>query len=357
MSRLTKPFALLLLATPTLAFAEETGSLEVTSSVEGAAVYLDYEQVGVTPLELTVPVGRHSLRISADGHNPWTTRVNISASEPEVVEAELFPGGGTVEFMVEPAGAAVQIDGQNAGTAPIRLTEMPAGEHTWTLSAPLHESATGTFEYQAGRNILVVEELQSSRGLFEITSRPEGAEVSLNGEFVGTTPLSLNDVDPGQHQVLISLEDYGTVFREVDTSDGSKGEVSATLMEDPATLRIKSGVADAEIYVENQLVSNDGRLSIGLNRGTYEVRVEADGMATASRSVRVPRSGKVNYRANLAEEGGRSNLEMVQPLTSRWTFWAALGTGGVAIGVTSAVVAEAMAPEPPPSGEVEVLLP
>jgi len=347
------------LFTASSAFADTTGTISVTSNVEGANVYVDYVEVGTTPYEGELPLGSHSIRIASDNYTPWTTRVDIAAGVPTEVSAELFSGSGTVEFMVTPPGSTVSVDGQPMGSAPIRLNDMPLGDHEFTLTAPQHEPVSGSFTYTEGSNVLVFEELMSSRGLFAFGSNPEGASVFLDDELVGVTPLSLTDVESDTHQVRIQMEGYGTALREVDTSDGSRGDVQVTMLADPPELVVKTGDDDATVYVDGHLIGDGTRVSLDLARGTYLLRVEADGYQVAERSVRVPRDGRVTYRSNLSPDGTpeQSSLEIVTPLTSRWTFWAVVGAGAVGAGVTGAVVAESMAPDPPPTGDVEVLLP
>jgi hypothetical protein len=285
--------------------------------------------------------------------------VGISEDSPSEVSAELFSGNGTVEFMVTPAGATVTVDGQSMGSAPIRLSDMPVGDHEFTLIAPQHEPVSGSFTYTNGANVLIFEQLQSSQGLFSFGSNPSGANVYLDSEIVGVTPLSLTEIESGTHRVRIQLEGYGTALREVDTSDGTRGDVQVTMLADSPELLVKTGNDSALVYVDGHLIGEGPKVSLDIARGTYLVRVEAPGVQFVERSVRVPREGRVSYRATLFQEGApdSSTLDIIAPLTSRWTFWAAVGAGTVGVGVTGAVVAESMKPDPIPTGDVEVLLP
>jgi len=342
-----------------VALADPTGSISVDSNVQGAHVYVDYVEVGVTPYQGELSVGSHSIRIAADNFTPWTTRVDIEEEAPSEVSAELFAGNGTVEFMVTPAGASVAVDGQPMGNAPIRLNDMPLGEHEFVLTSPQHEPVSGSFNYSSGANVLIFEELQSSQGLFFFDSNPSGADVFLDNDLVGVTPLNLTEIESGVHLVRVQLEGYGTVLREVDTTAGTRGDVQVTMLAEPPELSVRTGNDEASVYVDGHLVGEGTRVSLDLARGTYALRVEAPGFQSTERSVRVPREGSVRYRASLSIDGTSdgSALELITPLTSRWTFWAAVGAGAVGAGVTGAVVAESMAPDPPPTGDVEVLLP
>lgn len=59
-------------------------------------------------------------------------------------------------------------------------------------------------------------------------SEPMDAEVSVNGQFRGTTPLTLN-LPTGTHTVEFNLEGYQTWSRELAVVAGSDARVMATL--------------------------------------------------------------------------------------------------------------------------------
>jgi hypothetical protein len=67
------------------------GSLSVTSSPEGAQVFLNDAFVGLTPLVLRdVPGGSRVVRIELDGHARWSSSVQIVANEQTAVAAVLI---------------------------------------------------------------------------------------------------------------------------------------------------------------------------------------------------------------------------------------------------------------------------
>lgn len=53
--------------------------------------------------------------------------------------------------------------------------------------------------------------------LLTIDSRPPGAKVSLDGAGRGVTPLELSSIEPGRHELSLSLAGYATEKREVQT--------------------------------------------------------------------------------------------------------------------------------------------
>jgi hypothetical protein len=67
------------------------GSISVSSSVDGASVYLDDELVGEAPVTRDIPAGRHRVRVESAGHEPFETDVRVRAEQRAEVEASLDP--------------------------------------------------------------------------------------------------------------------------------------------------------------------------------------------------------------------------------------------------------------------------
>ena len=63
--------------------------LTVTSRPDGARVFLDGREIGVTPLKSPVPAGRHFLALEADGYERSSSEVEIKPEEPPTREVVL----------------------------------------------------------------------------------------------------------------------------------------------------------------------------------------------------------------------------------------------------------------------------
>jgi hypothetical protein len=62
-----------------------------------------------------------------------------------------------------------------------------------------------------------------------VTSEPSGGSVTVDGQASGRTPLTLRDLLPGSHTVVVSMPGRQTVTRTVDLRAGGSHDVVATL--------------------------------------------------------------------------------------------------------------------------------
>jgi PEGA domain len=123
-------------------------------------------------------------------------------------------------FVVEtvPAGARVVVDDTDRGETPLRLI-LPAGSHKVVLALgsqqreiPLDVAGGGTY---AHRVEFAVAPPSVTNGDLDIRTRPAGAAVVVAGQARGRTPLTVRDLPPGNHEVLLNLN--GQQLRELVT--------------------------------------------------------------------------------------------------------------------------------------------
>src|SRR5438874_2305469 len=93
-------------------------------------------------------------------------------------------------------------------------------------------------------------------GALEISSTTAGAEVSIDGERVGTIPLAapLTTLTPGEHTIKVEkpgFAPYIDVFK-IDRKKPTRVEVELVAV--AGVLRIKSNVEAARVYVDGKFV-------------------------------------------------------------------------------------------------------
>jgi len=65
-------------------------------------------------------------------------------------------------------------------------------------------------------------------GTVKVTSDPNGADVSVNGAFMGNTPAQLK-LTAGKHRIQITSEGFAEWSREIEVAAGSELSLNATL--------------------------------------------------------------------------------------------------------------------------------
>jgi serine/threonine-protein kinase len=111
-----------------------------------------------------------------------------------------------------------------------------------------------------------------------IISSPGGARAMLDGrpDAVCTTPCSV-DAAPGRHTIAVSLDGYGTEFREVDVGAGPVEMTAVVLRARGGTLMLTSIPAGAKVLVNDKPIPQTTPARINLAPGSYKITIEHDG--------------------------------------------------------------------------------
>ena len=325
-----------------------------------AEVFVDNEPAGQTPLQVDLASGKHTVRIAADGFDPFVRRVTVIDGQTTTLKADFIEGGGTVEFQASISPAKLILD-DGEMILPIRLNELSEGDHKWEIRATGYETVTGQFSLVKGKNIFIYETLESSRGKVLIESNPTDSTVYLDGENVGMTPLAMENVDAGVHSVMIEHKRYAKAFRTMDNTLGNKGVVKASMSKMGAKVNIKTKSKNAQVYIEDHLVGTGKSVRVGLvEKGNYNVRIVSEGHKTLQSDIHIPASGKVKFVANLisSEDSGMPSLVKKGAAQQiNWALWGGVALGSAATAGGTIAILQSLESEPAPSGDAVISLP
>jgi hypothetical protein len=69
--------------------AETVGTVRITSDPEKGEVWVDGAFVGNTPAQLKLPVGKHQIKVSIEGHKDWSREIEVLAGSELTLNAAL----------------------------------------------------------------------------------------------------------------------------------------------------------------------------------------------------------------------------------------------------------------------------
>jgi hypothetical protein len=231
----------------------DMGTYRIHSNVDGAEVFMDGEYKGlIADYILDVPVmitgtPYRSFTVEKVGYKPFTGPINTVPAKGQVINLYATLSAlpvteyGTLHLLVTPPLSTVRYDGLDAGIVPpngiLILREVIPGNHVITVSK--EGFLTNTTEVFMQKNdvmkiSIVLQPLES--GPLSVVSTPPGAQIFLDGQAIGITPLTVQDVPGGSHSLRLMLTGYSDYEETiVVTADGAS--VTANLTPQP----IRSG--------------------------------------------------------------------------------------------------------------------
>lgn len=235
--------------------SQNTGTLVVNSNPSGAGVYIDEGYRGETPVSIgNLVQGSHSVRLRLAGYQDYSTTVVIYPGQVTTINPALTPSvnpqNGYILVSSTPAGASIYLDGSYQGKTSsgtqYDITGVSPGTHSVVLKLSGYQDYSSTVTVSAGQIVTINPTLTpssqpSTTGSIQVSSSPTSAETYLDNVFQGYTPLTLQNVAPGSHVVLLKESGYSDWQTTTQVSAGQVTQLSATLSPVPTTAPTKSG--------------------------------------------------------------------------------------------------------------------
>ncbi|HUP41091.1 MAG TPA: PEGA domain-containing protein [Vicinamibacterales bacterium] len=187
---------------------------------------------------------------------------------------------GTVTVTTDPPGADVQIDGVARGQSPLTLALAP-GAHNLVVRGN-GQSRTVPITIAAGAEVsqyLDMPKAGADLGQLQVRTDPPGARVSVDGTLVGTTPMTIGELLPGDHTVTFENE-LGSVSQKVVIEAGVPASLMVPMGMPAGTVASGWLAVTAPLVVDLQengrLVGNSGIEKIMLPAGRHVIDLVND---------------------------------------------------------------------------------
>jgi len=195
---------------------------------------VDGEPKGPANSEIAnVRPGQHIIEVRAPNFAPQVIEVTVVAGEQRLARVDLQPQAAVVQTarlrVVTPVpDAEVFIDGASVGLAPVDRDDLAPGKHyvvvrhrgyaEWKREVDLNPQAPTTLTVEL-----------SASGILKVLSNVPGAQVFVDGQFLGKTPATLAGISAGDHLIEVKAPGYIDARQPVRLEGGDERVMSADL--------------------------------------------------------------------------------------------------------------------------------
>ncbi len=254
--------------------AGETGSVQVT---DGFAFSLENIVYGFSQApEITV---------RADGFRE--ARIVITPEQQGgAVEVTLEELPGRLIAMTDPARTNTRWDlnGAFLAVAESLEQELDPGSYQLSIDNPFFEVEDFALQIERDKTHETTVLLRPVKGRLELTSKPEGADVRLDGLLLGQTPLTLEQ-DGGEYELTVEKKDFVAVTETIALTNQSRSITRNYLLK-PVSATVTFSVSPPG----GQLLLNGGQIdpnrSHGLSANTeHRVTYALEGYTSVTRKL------------------------------------------------------------------------
>lgn len=229
----------------------KTGWIILESEPSGAAVYINGEFVGNTPLDsYKQPYGRYTYRLEKPNYHNASGVVELNSSKYEE-NITLSPAFGAVKVSSNVTGAIVLLDGKNTGhVTPCTLNEIASGEHTVSLQKEKYAPMQYKVTVEDGQVAIVNGNLDARFATINVKTL-QGADIYIDNTKKGTSEY-VQDLMEGYYDIEVSLAHHKPVTKQIQVIAGQSQTVEVRPTPIYGSLDVTSTPRGADVKIDGK---------------------------------------------------------------------------------------------------------
>ena len=291
------------------------GHLQVeTGQVTGADIFIDNVARGKAPVTIRdIPYGQHLVKVVADRYFPVEETIMINGMDLEQsINITLRPAWADVSFSSQPDSAEIFIDDELVGHTPL-TAEVLEGKHTLRIKLTGHKVWQDDIKIIASQPVSIENiTLEQADAVVFLVSDPPRASTTVNGEYMGLTPLELALTPEKNTTIRLFKQGYKSATRQITAQSGDKQRLNVNLAPELVSVEFKTEPADAKLFIDGVL-RGAAKQTLKLTSIPHKIEVKKDGYVEYTTSI-TPLSGiaqQVNIQMKTLEQ---EKLEKIKPI-------------------------------------------
>ena len=194
------------------------GNLEITT-LPGLAIFIDGNTVGTGSFTGRLIKGIHTIEVKDEKYYPESQKYSMEVGKNDKLQILPKPRTGSLSIITEPPEALILLNGDDKGRTPRIITNLLIGNYNVELQKEGYAKITKRIEIKENEKYSVSEKFNN---LFNVSfsSKPSGADLYLNSDKKGSTPLSLM-LPLGSYYLELNKKGFNSVEEHINVNDYS----------------------------------------------------------------------------------------------------------------------------------------
>lgn len=259
--------------------------------VEQAKIFVDDVEQGLAPkLIENLTAGTHNIKIESPRYFPYTQDIEIEGRDKtQDLNIQLIPAWAEVEFVSVPEEANIFVDDENMTSTPATV-ELLEGKHAIRVKKSGFKDWQKTIHVVASKAMSFTDiELKPADATLFIESVPASANVTINGDYVGKTPLE-TAITPGKSAaVRLYKQGFLAKTRSINIAAGQSKKLNISMSKELVEVMFKLKPADAAVYINNKRTQLSGDTLL---------------LPTTQQNISIRKEGYVDYNTSITPISG-----------------------------------------------------
>ncbi len=264
--------------------------------------------------------GNHHLRVTTAQYLPYEQTIEIKGyGQIQQLNIQLQQAWANIFISSQPAGAQILVDGKPVGRTPL-TAQILQGQRKIELTLPGYKTISITRDFLATNDgVLDLFQMLPVDGRLSITSLPAKASVSLDGKFIGTTPMDIAVLSNEQHHLNLTKPGYAMIEKEIKLLPNEMLKLNIKLQAQIATVFLTTSPKNATLQIDGKLQSKQNghfELSVRPHVITLSKRGYASKMITVTPRPDISQSIEIELDTARQQRTQQQSLAMPTESTS-----------------------------------------
>ena len=282
--------------------------------IDQAKIFMDEVEQGVEPMTLeSLTAGAHKIRIEADRYFPYEQDIDIEGKDKtQDLNLQLVPAWAMIEFVSKPETAEIIVDDKSLANTPA-IIELLEGKHSVRVKKSGFKDWQKTIHIVASEDIAFTDiQLKPADATLLVETVPTGANVTVDGSYVGKTPLE-TAIRPGKTtSVKFYKQGFVAKARTVKVDAGQTKKINITMSSELVDVVFKLNPADAKVYINDKRVQLTGS-TITLPTTKQNIIIRKEGYVDYNTTI-TPISGTAQSINVSLKSLRQQKLENIKPI-------------------------------------------
>ena len=248
------------------------------SLLSGSSIYIDNAN-GADALKSPVKLGsgQHTVRVIHLKYKPYERTVTITDGETNTLQVNLNANFSTVTLKVDDSETEIWVNNELKGKGGW-TGDLEAGNYTIECRKPNHRTTSvkkTVTDNMSGQTIPLQTPIPIN-GTLVVNSNPPMAKIVIDGKQVGETPMRVNTILIGEHQLRLEKPGCAPLSKTITIEEGKTLSLDEKLDTGRSVL-VKTDRKGDKIYVDGDFVG-ETPYETPLGFGAHTIRVVRNGV-------------------------------------------------------------------------------